>query len=205
MPSSESPSDVSRRSLLVALGAAATLGGCAGRVGGPERVDTHPDHDADRLRWGYPSTDGDGIGYAAVGYEGPRRLDRLPDALEFVCNATVGGIAAGEGYKGYSHDWFRFRLGPPPAYSQQQGFEYTVTPPGQWETFSVYEDYRGGRREIAVELREIDTEGTIQVPVRLAPSGQPPARVQVSFTVQVSRSGPLGRTVQVSDRGTLDL
>ncbi|WP_276270753.1 hypothetical protein [Haloarcula litorea] len=212
--SDDPPADRDRRRFLAAAGTAATtaLAGCVGSLPGtgPDEVDAELVTDRpDRVAWRYPPTEGDadGIGYASVDYDGLRDADAGSPTLPFVLSATVGDIAAGESHRGYRHDWFRFRLGPPAAYTQRRGFAYRVQPPGQWEGFAAYSDYRGGRRELVVELRGIETEGTIGVPVFLVPfdSDPLPERVACSFTLQVGRPGWFGRTVRVSDRGTLEL
>ena len=81
-----------------------------------------------------------------------------------------------------------------------------VEPPGQWEGFAAYYDVQGSVRRTTVELREVDTQGTIQIPAVFDPGADPlPDRLHCSFTVQASRPGLLGKTVRVADRGTLPL
>lgn len=200
-----------RRSALGALGAslATGLAGCAGRVPGtgPTRVDAETTVEADEIRWRYPPREGDrdGIGYAAVETRGQRRRER-PPALRLTFNSTVGGLAASEPYRGYRADWFRFRIAPPPDYEGRGTFAVRVEPPGQWEEFSAHYDVEGARRWFVTELRDVDTQGTILVPAVFDPGMTAlPDRLRCAVTVQVSRPGPLGKTVRVDDAGSLAL
>lgn len=213
MPSSDRPPDqpTSRRRVLAGLGTALTgaLAGCSGRLPGtgPVEVDTESTVEDDGITWEYPPREADreGIGYASVTVDRPVRRERLPPALGLECNSTVGGIASSDPYRGYRPDWVRFRIGPPPAYEGHDSFEVRVEPPGQWKGFSAYYE-RGARRRFVVELREVDTQGTILVPAVFDPGTNGlPERLHCSFAVQVSRPGAFGKTVRVADRGTLEL
>lgn len=210
MPSSDRPT-ATRRRLLAGLGtaAAAGLAGCAGRLpGGHATAEAEAIVETNRIRWEYPPTEGDseGIGYAAVSVEGLVRRQRLPPALRLAFNSTVGMLASGEGYEGYEPDWFRFRVEPPYGYERLNSFEVRVEPPGQWEGFSAYYDRQGVHRRFFLELRDVDTEGTILVPAVFDPgAGALPERLRCSFAVQVSRPGPLGKTVRVSGTETLEV
>lgn len=216
MPSAFTTDDCpTRRRVLETLGTAAvgTLAGCSGRLPGsdPELLETETvvdDGQDPRLQWRYPPREGDldGIGYAEV--EAKHRSQQadpaLPVQLHF--NSTIGGIASSEPYTGYYHDWFRFRTAPPTRYEGRLGHEVRVEPPGQWDEFSASYDIEGGVRRTTIELRDLETQGTIRVPAVFDPTGDPiPDRLHCSFTVQASRRGRFGKTVRVSDRGTLPL
>lgn len=204
----------SRRRVLAALGTAVagSLAGCGGRVPGfgPDDVDTVTTEMTDGLRWEYPQTavadgDADGIGYASVTLDYPLSRDTPAPALRFTLNSTVGDIAASEGYREYEADWFRFRLGPPPAYTSQHPYEWRVQPP-PFPDLSVGYDRRAGRRELVVSAPELGTDGTITIPVVFVPSEEPlPAALFCAVTVQASEPGALGETVRTTGRGTLDL
>ncbi|WP_254765921.1 hypothetical protein [Salinilacihabitans rarus] len=164
--------------------------------------------ESDRILWRYPRREGDkkGIGYAAVGIDHVARRDTQPPAIHFTCNSTVGRIAAGEPYSGYRPDWFRFRIWPPTAYEGRLQYHLRVEPPGQWEDFSAYYDIRDQVRRSTVELRNVDTQGTIMIPAVFDPGMKPlPEYLNCAFTVQASRPGLLGKTVRVADRDTLEL
>ncbi|MEF8813264.1 MAG: hypothetical protein V5A55_05540 [Halovenus sp.] len=119
-------------------------------------------------------------------------------------NSTVGGIASAEPYEGYHPDGFRFRIWPPSTYEGRLQHQVRVEPPGQWRDFSAYYEIRGAVRRTTVELRHVDTQGTIQIPAVFDPGTDPlPDRLHCSFTVQASRSGFLGKTVRVTDQDTL--
>lgn len=175
---------------------------------GPAEVDAETTVETNRLRWRYPPRDDgrEGIGYAAVSFDRPIRRERSPPALRLEFNSTVGGLASNEPYRGFRHEWFRFRCGPPPAYEGSDTFEARVQPPGQWEGFSAYYETRGAQRRFVVELRGVETQGTIVVPVVFDPQEETlPTRLSCSFAAQVSRPGPFGKTVRVAADGTLEL
>jgi hypothetical protein len=204
----------SRRRVLAALGTvvAGGLGGCSGRLpgSGPERLDAERTvEDGEReLRWQYPPRDGDrdGIGYADVVVDRRLRRTSLPPALRLTLTSTVGGIAASEPYRNYRPDWFRFRLWPPRTYEATLHHSVRVAPPGQWEGFSTYYDIRGDVRRTTVELRNVETRGTIEIPAVFDPGvARLPDRLHCSFTLQASGPGPFGKTVRVTGRGTLPL
>lgn len=216
MPATSATDDWStRRRVLGILGTAAvgSLAGCSGRLpgSGPELLDTETvvdDGQDPRLQWRYPprEDDQDGIGYAEVETRnGSQRADpTLPVRLRF--SSTIGGIASNEPYTGYYHDWFRFRIEPPTQYEGRLRYEVRVEPPGQWDAFSAAYDIEGGVRRTTLELRNLETQGTIRIPAVFDPTGDPiPDRLHCSFTVQASRRGRFGKTVRVSDRGTLPL
>lgn len=204
----------SRRAVLASVGAATTtaLAGCGGRIPGtgPQRIDAEETTETDqdpRLVWQYPPREGDteGIGYASVEARVLRREGSAPEA-RLTFNSTIGGIASAEPYEGYQPDWFRFRIRPPETYDGGLAHAVRVEPPGQWEGFAAYYDVQGSVRRTTVELRDVDTQGTIQIPAVFDPGTDPlPDRLHCSFTVQASRPGLLGRTVRVADRGTLPL
>ncbi len=186
------------------------LSGCSGRIpgAGPARIDATRSAEENDLSWEYPPTEGDdeGIGYAAVEYDGLVRRERLPPAMRLECNSTIGGIASSEPYRGYEPDWFRFRFGPPAAYEGSDTFEVRVQPPGQWEGFGAYYEFEGATRWFVIELRNVGTQGTILVPAVFDPGAKAlPDRLHCSFAVRASRPGALGRTVRVDGRGVLDL
>jgi len=206
MPSNDTPT---RRRLLTGLGTAFVGGaaGCSGQVPGtgPATVETEATGDTEEASWEYPPVeDGGGIGYASVEYDGLLRRERPSPAIRLELNSTVGGLTTEDRYEGYSADWFRFSFWPPTEYRGHDTYEVRVQPPGQWEGFSAYYDYSGVRRRFVVELREMETPGTILVPAVFDPAGAgPPARLECSFTVQASRPGPFGQTVRAGARGTL--
>lgn len=215
MPSTFAPpgDDSTRRRVLASLGTAIVGGfaGCGGRLTGAATLDaeTTVDRDEDpRVLWRYPPREGDaeGIGYAAVEATRVRRRDTRRPALHLVFNSTVGGLAAGEPYRGYRPEWFRFRLRPPTSYDGRSQYALRVEPPGQWEGFGAYYDRTDGVRRTTVELRNVDTQGTVAVPAVFDPAADTlPDRLHCSFTVQVSRPGVFGKTVRVTDEATLPL
>lgn len=213
MPSTFPPHEhVSRRRLLAGLGTATAgaLAGCSGRVPGtgPAHVDAESTVEDDRIVWRYPPRpdDGAGIGYAAIDVE---RLDRggaRSPALRLEFNSTIGGIAAGEPYRGYHPDWFRFRIRPPTSYEGRLQYHVRAEPPGQWEGFATYYDLEASVRQFVVELRNVDTQGTIVVPAIFDPgSDSLPDSLTCSVTVQAARPGVLGKTVRVAGQETLEL
>lgn len=213
MPSTQTQLDSrSRRGALAGIGAA-LMGGLAGCTGqlpgtGPENVDTVSSTESDRLLWRYPPTEdgSDGIGYAAVEFGRLIPRDQGPSTVRLELNSTVGGIAASEPYTGYRLDWFRFRLQLPREYRANNHTEIRVEPPGQWKHFSAYYDMQGGSRQFVVELRNVDSQGSIIVPVVLDPQTNAlPERVWCSVTVQTSRPGIFGETVQANGEGTLTI
>lgn len=216
MPSTLPTDDdrVPRRRVLAGIGTAAVggLAGCSGRLPGssPETLDTELTVEEDRdprLLWRYPPRDGDadGIGYAAVEVTRVVQRESTP-AMLLTFNSTIGGIASAEPYEGYRPDWFRFRIWPPTAYDGRVNHEVRVEPPGQWEAFSAYYDIQNNVRRTTVELRNVDTQGTIQIPAVFDPGTNPlPDRLHCSFTVQASRPGFFGKTVRVAGQDTLPL
>lgn len=213
MPSTETELDsLRRRQALAGIGAALTGGlpGCTGQIPGtgPENVDSVSSTETDQILWRYPATEdgSDGIGYAAVEFVRLIHREQGPSAIRLQLNSTVGGIAASEPYTGYRLDWFRFRLQLPRAYRANNHLEMRVEPPGQWEDFSVYYDMQGGSRQFVVELRNVDSQGSIFVPVVLDPQTKAlPERVWCSVTVQTSRPGIFGETVQANGEGSLSI
>jgi hypothetical protein len=208
MPSTRSD-ELSRRHALAGLGTAiiGSLGGCSGRLG-PERLGTEATVADGELRWQYPPRDDDrdGIGYAEVAVDRRLRRASLPPALRLTLTSTVGGIAASEPYRGYRLDSVRFRLWPPATYEATLHHSVRVAPPGQWEEFSTYYDLRGDVRRTTVELRNVGTGGTVEIPAVFDPGTAPlPDRLHCSFTLQASGPGLLEKTVRVTGRETLPL
>ncbi|AXG05512.1 hypothetical protein DU500_03135 [Haloplanus rubicundus] len=208
MPSTRSDGR-SRRHALAGLGTAiiGSLGGCSGRLG-PERLDAEATVEDGELRWQYPPRDGDrdGLGDAGVAVDGRRRRASLPPALRLTLDSTVGGIAASEQYRDYRLDRVRFRLWPPTTYEATLHHSVRVAPPGQWEAFSTYYDLRGDVRRTTVELRNVETGGTVEIPAVFDPGTAPlPDRLHCSFTLQASGPGLLEKTVRVTGRATLPL
>lgn len=194
------PGSPSRRQLLgsLAAGATAATAGCR-VITGPESLSTEVIEQSDRrLAWQFPATEGDadGIGYLSVSRRRVRASDSVPSA-RFRINAT---ILADD----YRHDWFRVRLHAPQQYQQQHGpCSFLVEPPGQWEQFRTFYRYTGAARELVIELRGIETEGTIHFPVVLrAVTGPLPDALRCAFTVQAKESGWLGKTMRADDSGT---
>mgnify|MGYP000510096038 CR=1 FL=1 len=201
-----------RRTVLAGLGTALTAGlaGCSGRIPGtgPETVDAETTVEDDRVLWRYPRRDGDqeGIGYAAVTADRLLHRERLPPTLRLEFNSTVGGLAASDPYRGFHPDWFRFRIRPPGDYAARLQYAVRVEPPGQWEGFGASYDIQTGVREFSVELRDVDTQGTILIPAVFDPViDDLPRQLHCSFTVQASRPGVFGETVRVRDSATLPL
>jgi hypothetical protein len=80
-----------------------------------------------------------------------------------------------------------------------------VQPP-PWPDVRVGYDRRGVREAFVVELPEIDTGGTIMLPVLFASAADTfPGSLSCSFTVQASAPGTFGESVRASGRGTIDL
>mgnify|MGYP006300337449 CR=1 FL=1 len=206
---------ISRRALLASIstGVVGSLAGCSGRLPGtdPVRLDTEKTVATDDdpvLLWRYPSREDEeeGIGYAAVELTRIRRDNSHPSALDLTFNSTVGGIASSEPYRGYRADWFRFRIWPPTTYEGRLDHRVRVEPPGQWHGFSLYYDIRGTIRHTVIELRDVDTQGTIIIPAVFDPSMNGlPDHLHCAFTVRASRPGLLGRSIRVSDTGKLPL
>jgi hypothetical protein len=204
-----------RRRLLAGLATALTggLAGCGGRLPGtgPTKLDaeaTVDRNDDPQVRWRYPPREGDadGIGTAAVALDRIVRRERTSPAVALTLSSTVGGIAASEPYRGYRLDWFRVRIWPPTGYDGRLNHEVRVAPPGQWDGFTARYEIRGEVRHTIVELRDVDSQGTIQIPAVFDPGGADlPDRLHCSVTVQASRSGPVGRTVRVTGRETLPI
>lgn len=216
MPSRVPPDGrVTRRRVLAGVGTvlAGGLAGCGGRLPGtgPTRLDaetTVEDGPDPRVLWQYPPRDGDeaGIGYAEVAVDRVIQAEERPSAIHVTFNSTVGAAGSSEQDGGYRPDWFRFRLWPPASYESRINHRVRVEPPGQWEGFSTYYDIQGTVRRTTVELRDVDTRGTIQIPAVFVPGANPlPDRLHCSVTVQASRPGLLGETVRVAERGTLEL
>jgi hypothetical protein len=211
MPSTRSDGR-SRRHALAGLGTAilGSLGGCSGRLPGrAERLDAESTVEGgEEIRWQYPPRDGDrdGLGYVGVAVDRRRRRASLPPALRLTLDSTVGGIAASEPYRDYRLDRVRFRLWPPATYEATLHHSVRIAPPGQWEDFSTYYDLRGDVRRTTVELRNVETQGTVEIPVVFDPGSAPlPDRLHCSFTLRASSSGLLEKTVRVAGRGTLPL
>ena len=202
-----------RRRLLASIAAGTAVGsaGCAGQLPGtsPRRVDAAETGEGDELVWQYPESEiaehSEGIGYAAIEYEGEQDRSGTRSALEFGLNTTVGGIAASEAYSDYEADWARFRLGPPAEYAANHQYRMWVQPP-PWPDVRAGYDRRAGREAFVVELPAIDTGGTITLPVLFGPVADTlPDRLHCSFSVQASDPGVLGESVRASGRGTIDL
>jgi len=201
-----------RRRLLAAVGTggATVLAGCAGQLPGtdPRQVETAETGDERELLWQYPAAEvedhDDGIGYGSVTFDGERASDRSPPPLVFELNTTVGGIAATEAYTDYEADRARFRLGPPNEYDASHQYRMWVQPPPWPELRARYES-RAGRRELVVELPEIDSGGTITFPVVFDPVETVPDLFHCSFSVEASEPGQFGETVRTSGRGTIDV
>lgn len=217
MPSTPSDADgrVTRRHLLTGATAvvSGTIAGCSGRVPGTEpthlgvetTVESGPDP---RLLWEYPPREGDrdGIGYASVAVERMPQRDAYPRAMGLEFNSTVGHLASERPYKGYHLDWFRFRIWPPATYNGRINHHVRVEPPGQWTEFSTNYEIRDDVRRTTLELRDVDTQGTILVPaVFESGTDSLPDSLNCSVTVQASRPGLFGKTVRVAARDTLPL
>jgi len=208
---------VSRRRLLTGGVTAVSLGlaGCAGRgPGAAADVDVATRTDGARILWDYPARavegdeDGDGIGYAAirfrtVGTVGPEQS--ADPALTFRLNSTVGEIAAGESFKGYQVDRFRFRLGVPRSYDDIAGLQASVQP-NQWPEIRTAYGYQGSRRDLVVSAPDVNSDGTIIVEGRFRPSRPTlPRQVYCEFEVHASRPGLLGRSVVATDSEMFDV
>ncbi|AFK19091.1 hypothetical protein E6P09_09930 [Haloferax mediterranei ATCC 33500] len=204
-----------RRNVLAGLGSAVvgSLAGCSGRIPGtgPEHVGaetTVQDGQNPEIRWRYPRREGDkdGIGYAAVEVKRVTRPEDHFPTLSLRFNSTIGGLAASDPYEGYHPDWFRFRFEPPSSYEAAASYEARVEPPGQWDGFSAYYDLGSTVKQTVVELKNVQTQGTIFVPVVFAPSAKSiPSSLYCRFTVQASRPGFGGKTVRASGDGNLPL
>jgi hypothetical protein len=201
-----------RRRLLAAVGtgSATVLAGCAGQLPGtgPRRVDAVETGDERELVWQYPAADvedhDDGIGYTSVTFDGERSSEQSPPPLAFEVNTTVGSIAATETYTDYEADQALFRVGPPSEYEASHQYRMWVQPL-PWPELRVRYASRAGRRELVVELPEIDSGGTITLPVVFDPVDAVPDLFHCSFTVEASEPGPFGETVRTSGRGTIDV
>lgn len=210
MPSTRSDG-LPRRHVLAGLGTAiiGSLGGCSGRLPGrPDRLDAESTVEDGELRWQYPPRDDDrdGLGYAGVAVDRRLRRTSLPPALRLTLDSTVGGIAASEPYHGYRLDRVRYRLWPPRTYEATLHHSVRVAPPGGWEEFSTYYDLRGDVRRTTVELRNVETQGTVEIPAVFDPGAAPlPDRLHCSFTLRASSPGLLEKTVRVTGRDTLPL
>lgn len=216
MPSSfPDDSHVSRRQVVAGFGtvAASAFAGCSGGLPGtePAQLDTETTVERDpdpRLLWRYPPREDDreGIGYAAVEADRIIQQENRPSAIYLNFNSTIGRLASSKPYKGYHPDWFRFRIWPPATYQGRVNHHVRVEPPGQWEDFSTYYDMQGNVRRTTVELRNVETQGTIMIPAVFdSGNNQLPDRLHCSFTVQASRPGILEKTIRVADQGTLQL
>ena len=197
-----------------------SLAGCSGRsLGTTDDVDVATRTDGATILWDYPARavenddDNDGIGYAAIRLRafdtaGPEQP--AEPVLTFRLNSTVGGIAAGEGFKGYEADWFRFRLGIPRSYDDLAGLRAFVHP-NQWPEIQTTYGYHNSRRDLVVHAPEVHSDGTITVAGRFRPSSTAlPRQLYCGFEVRVSRPGLLGRSVtatgaEMFDISTLDL
>ena len=202
----------SRRHALLGLGTAilGSLGGCSGRLPGrAERLDAESTVEGgEEIRWQYPPRDGDRDGLGDAGVAVDRRLRRasLPPALRLTLDSTVGGIAASEPFRDYRLDSVRFRLWPPTRSEAALHHSVRVAPPGQWDGFSASYDLRGDIRRTTVELRNVETQGTVEIPAVFDPGAAPlPDRLHCSFALRASRPGFLGKTVRVVGRETLPL
>lgn len=201
-----------RRRFLAALGTAfaGSIAGCSGRIPGtePPRIDAASAAEPGRLLWTYPPEEDDReqIGYASVVAErSTRHGSGDSPALDVELNSTVG-MAGGNSDDGYRPDWFRFRVRPPTDYEGHAGFTMRVEPPGQFEGFSAYYDRQGVNRWCTVELREVDTRGTIITPVVFdSPVDTLPDRLHCEFTARISQSGPLGKTARIAESAVLDI
>lgn len=202
----------SRRRFLQVLGTgavAATAGCLSGLPGaGPDTLSTEQFVDSEqRVAWRYPAQDGDdaGIGYVDVTHDGEIPMGNDRSALSFEFNSTVSDLSTTTAYNEYVPDWFRGRFRPPRSYRTEHGpVRMLAEPPGAWEEFRTYYDHSRGVREFVLELRDVGTEGTIEVPLVLDPgTDPPPENLHCSFTVQATEAGWLGRTVRASDGGTL--
>jgi hypothetical protein len=215
MPSTRSPADpLSRRRLLAALGSTlfAGLAGCSGTVPGtsPETlaVETSVTEGEDpSIHWTYPSQEGDnaGIGHADVSLQRIRTAEHRHPDLVLQFGSTVGGHASVPS-SDFRPDWLRFEVWPPRDYPGRLDHSVRVEPPGQWAAFSTSYDIQGGTRRTAIELRNVDTQGTIQIPAVFDPSDHSlPDRLHCSFAAQVSQDGVFGRTARVRDEATLPI
>lgn len=217
MPSISLDADgrVSRRRVLASFGAAVAtaFAGCSGQLPGtgPAHLDAettvergeHP-----RLRWQYPpgESESETTGYATVDADQVVQRNDRPSMINLTFNSTIGQNTPRRPEKTYRLDWFRFRIWPPATYEGRINHDVRVEPPGQWEGFSTRYHIRDTVRRTTVELRNIDTQGTITIPAVFDPGpNRLPDRLHCSFTVQASSPGVLGRTIRVSDRDELPL
>jgi len=187
-----------------------SLGGCSGRLPGrAERLDAESTVEGgEEIRWQYPPRDGDRDGLGDAGVAVDRRLRRasLPPALRLTLDSTVGGIAASEPFRDYRLDSVRFRLWPPTRSEAALHHSVRVAPPGQWDGFSASYDLRGDVRRTTVELRNVETQGTVEIPAVFDPGAAPlPDRLHCSFTLRASSPKLLEKTVRVTGRATLPL
>jgi len=187
-----------------------SLGGCSGRLPGrAERLDAESTVEGgEEIRWQYPPRDGDRDGLGDAGVAVDRRLRRasLPPALRLTLDSTVGGIAASEPFRDYRLDSVRFRLWPPTRSEAALHHSVRVAPPGQWDGFSASYDLRGDVRRTTVELRNVETQGTVEIPAVFDPGAAPlPDRLHCSFTLRASSPKLLEKTVRVTERATLPL
>lgn len=207
---------VSRRGFLAGAATVTSVGfaGCGGRLPTTTTADSVVRRDDATVVWEYPASavrgdeDGEAIGYAAIEFDvsdRARNADEVLPTLAFALNSTVGPTSAGEGSQGYQADRFRFRIGVPRTYDNTSGFRALVRP-NQWPTVSTTYGYDGGERALVVTAADVNTEGTITVDGQFRSTDPTlPRRLRCGFEVQASQEGPLGRTVTVDGRTTLDV
>jgi hypothetical protein len=191
------------------------LAGCAGRgPGTAAEVNVATRSENARIHWDYPAravegeADSDGIGYAAMRFRAFDAVGSEQSAdpvLTFRLNSTVGGIAAGESFRGYQADWFRFRLGIPRTYDNLASLRAFVHP-NQWPEIQTTYGYQGPRRDLVVYAPEVNTDGTITVEGRFRPSSPTlPRQLYCGFVVHASRPGLFGRSVLATDSELFDV
>ena len=185
--------------------------GCGGRLPTTTTADSVVRRDDATVVWAYPASavrgdeDSEGIGYAAVEFDvsdRARNADEVLPTLAFTLNSTVGTTSAGEGYQA---DRFRFRFGVPRTYDDTSGFRAFVRP-NQWPAVSTTYGYDDGERALVVTAADVNTDGTVTVDGQFRSTDPTlPRRLRCGFEAKASQEGPLGRTVTVDGRTTLDV
>lgn len=80
-----------------------------------------------------------------------------------------------------------------------------VASPYRDEEFRTYREGPPDEETLVLELRGVGVEGTHLYPFVMNPQTEPlPDELHCDITLQASRSGQFGRTIGISERGTLE-
>ncbi|MFB6113575.1 MAG: hypothetical protein ABEJ58_05670 [Halodesulfurarchaeum sp.] len=204
-PDTDEPSRTDRRGFLAttASGVSIALSGCAGSIGttGPRSV--HPPAVVEATPtsrvWNFPRGSSDENTPIQIALEQAARAPRAEKStpIRFRVSATVFG------HTNYHHRRISIRLrSPARSHADRTPAKLYVSPPATFDSVRVTRT--GG--EISVVLTDLETVGTIEVDVLVAPGTEPlPETLGYEFSVTAAQTGLIGRNIRASTAGSFPI